>query len=357
MAFFSSSSIPSYLGVDIGSTSVKIVELRKEAGQAKLLSYGFSDNKNVLPANWQNDPKYIAEVIKKICDEAGITGNTAISALPTFSVFTSILNLSSVSKKDLDSAVHWEAKKVIPLPLEEMILNWNIIGDSMVQSATEKEKQAIVKNVKVLLTGAPKTLVKKYVDIFKEAKINLLSLETETFSLVRSLVGNDKSPIMLVEIGAGTTDVSIINNGIPILNRSIDVGGIKISKEISDFSNVDLERAEQFKFDLGASAMDSPDGTMPQIISEAISPIVNEIKYALNLFHDKYNLSTEKIILSGGSVLLPGLVEYLRKILNIKVIIGDPWSRISYPVDLAPLLNEIGPRMSVAVGLAMRELE
>jgi len=356
MGILSSSSTPSFLGIDIGSTSIKIVELRKEAGQAKLLTYGFSDNKKVLSANWQNDPKHVAAVIKKICNESGVTSTTAVSALPTFSVFTSILNLSSVNKKDMDSAVHWEAKKVIPLPLDEMILNWNIISDGSVQSV-DKEKQAPIKNVKVLLTGAPKTLVKKYVDIFKEAKINLLSLETETFSLVRSLVGNDKSPLMLVEIGAGTTDISIINNGIPILNRSIDVGGIKISKEISDFGNIDLEKAEQFKFDLGASAMDSENDEIPQIITESVAPIVNEIKYALNLFHDKYNLSAEKIILSGGSALLPNLADYLSKVLNIKVIIGDPWSRISYPVDLAPLLNEIGPRMSVAIGLAMRELE
>lgn len=356
MKIFSSSSTPSFLGVDIGSTSIKIVELRKEAGQAKLLSYGFSDNKKVMPANWQNDPKYVAGVIKKICNEAGITGTTAISALPTFSVFTSILNLSSVNKKDIDSAVHWEAKKVIPLPLEDMILNWNIINDGSAQ-AVEKDNQATVKNVKVLLTGAPKTLVKKYVDIFKEAKINLLSLETETFSLVRSLVGNDKSPVMLAEIGSTTTDISIINNGIPILSRSIDLGGIKISKQISDFGNIDLEKAEQFKFDLGVNALDSQDGAIPQIVTESISPIVNEIKYALNLFHDKYNLSAEKIILSGGSALLPNLTDYLSKVLNIKVIIGDPWSRISYPVDLAPLLNEIGPRLSVAIGLAMRELE
>jgi len=356
MGMFSSSSTPSFLGIDIGSTSIKIVELRKEAGQAKLLTYGFSDNTKVLPAGWQNDPKYVAAVIKKICNEAGVTSTTAVSALPTFSVFTSILNLSSVNKKDMDSAVHWEAKKVIPLPLDEMILNWNVLSDGSIQSP-EKEKQTTVKNVKILLTGAPKTLVKKYVDIFKEAKINLLSLETETFSLVRSLVGNDKSPLMLVEIGAGTTDIAIINNGIPILNRSIDVGGIKISKEISNFSNIGLEKAEQFKFDLGASAMDSENDEIPQIVTESVAPIVNEIKYALNLFHDKYNLSAEKIILSGGSALLPNLVGYLSKVLNIKVIIGDPWSRISYPVDLAPLLNEIGPRMSVAIGLAMRELE
>lgn len=200
-------------------------------------------------------------------------------------------------------------------------------------------------------------MVKKYIDIFKEAKINLLSLETETFSLVRSLVGNDKAPIMLVELGANTTDIAVINNGIPILSRSIDVGGLKITKEIADFASIDAEQAEQFKYDLGVSAIDSASNDIPQIITETISPIVNEIKYALNLFKDKYGQQVEKIILSGGSSLLPNLTNYLGKILNIKVIIGDPWSRISYPVDLAPLLNEIGPRMAVSIGLAMRELE
>jgi type IV pilus assembly protein PilM len=355
MNLFSSGSTPSFLGIDIGTSSIKIVEMKKEAGQAKLLTYGFSENRKVIQAEGHNNPAYIAGIINRICNESGMSSRTAVSALPTFSVFSSIINLSSVNKKDIDSAVHWEAKKVIPLPLEDMILDWKIISGG--QAANEQDKNQTSKNVKVLLTGAPKSLVKKFIDIFKEAKINLLSLETETFSLVRSLVGNDKAPVMIVELGASTTDISIINGGIPILSRSIDVGGVKLTKEISGFSKIEMEKAEQFKYDLGVSALDSADSGIPQVVTDVISPIVNEIKYALNLFHDKYNLQAEKIILSGGSALLPNLTSYLEKILNIKVLIGDPWARISYPVDLGPLLAEIGPRMSVAIGLAMREIE
>ncbi|MCX6796028.1 MAG: type IV pilus assembly protein PilM, partial [Candidatus Falkowbacteria bacterium] len=331
MGLFSSSSTPSFLGVDIGTSSIKIVELKKEAGQAKLLTYGFSENKEIISGEGQHNPAYLAGAINRICNEAGMVSRTAVSALPTFSVFSSIINLSSVNKKDIDSAVHWEAKKVIPLPLEEMILDWKIINNG--QAGADQNKNQTGKNVKVLLTGAPKSLVKKYIDIFKEAKINLLSLETETFSLVRSLVGNDKSPVMLVELGAATTDISIINNGIPLLSRSIDVGGIKLTKEISNFSKIEIEKAEQFKFDLGVSALDSAESGIPQIVTDVISPIVNEIKYALNLFRDKYKLQTEKIILSGGSALLPNLTGYLGKVFNIQVLIGDPWARISYPVD------------------------
>jgi len=347
MGIFSSTN--SYLGIDIGSTSIKIVELKKEGVQAKLLTYGFSENLNTSQKDWQSNASFAAKVINKICEEAGAVSRSAVSALPTFSVFSSVLNLSNITKKDIASAVHWEAKKVIPLPLEEMILDWKKIGD--------EDKAKGNKNIRVLLTGAPRTLVKKYIDIFKEAQINLLSLETETFSLIRSVLGNDKSTIMLVELGASTTDISIIDNCIPMLNRSVDIGGTTITKAISHHLNIGLERAEQFKYDLGISSIESEEDVVPNTIIETISPIVNEIKYAINLFQSKNNKKTEKIVLSGGSALLPNLVNYLAKVLDTKVIIGDPWARVSYPVDLKPLLHEIGPRMSVAIGLAMREIE
>ena len=350
MSLLSSSS--GYLGIDIGKSGIKIVELKREGGRAKLLTYGFSENIDNADNDWENDIRYTAQVINDICDKAGVVSKNAISALPTFSVFSSILNLSNITKKDMPSAVHWEAKKVIPLPLEEMILDWKKIEE--IDDGQEKNKK---NNVKVLLTGAPRSLVKKYIEIFKQAQINLLSLETETFSLVRALIGNDKSTIMLVEIGATTTDVSIVDRGIPTLSRSIDFGGNHISNVISKYLNIDKKRAEQLKYDLGVSALDSQNNEILEVIEESISPMVNEIKYAINLYQSSNNRSTEKIILSGGSSLLPDLVNYLNKVLNIKVIIGDPWSRVSYPINLKPLLHEIGPRMSVAVGLAMREID
>lgn len=345
MKLFSSAST-NYIGIDLGSSGIKIVEMKKEGAQVRLLNYGFSENRDLKPMDWHKNTAHTAQVINSICSEAGIVTKNTISALPTFSVFSSILNLSSIAKKDIPSAVHWEAKKVIPLPLEEMILDWKSLDD-----------ESDPNNIRVLLTGAPKSLVKKYIDIFHQAQLNLLSLETETFSLVRSLLGNDRSTIMLVEIGSTTTDISIIDKSIPMLNRSIDVGGYSITKSITDHLQVNPDKAEQFKYDLGISHIDSGTDEVPKAIIETISPIVNEIKYAMNLFESKYSKKTEKIVLSGGSSLLPNLSKYLSNIMNINVFIGDPWTRVAYPPDLKPLLNEIGPRLSIAIGLAMRELE
>jgi len=349
------SSANSYLGIDVGTSSIKIVELKKEGGKAKLLTYGFSES---LQASGQADVRQIAKIIEQVCHQANIHSRNAVAALPTFSVFSSVINLSGVSKKDMTSAVRWEAKKVIPLPLEEMILDWRKIDED------KKEKDNIDKNVKeskanikVLLTGAPRSLVKKYIEIFKSLQINLLSLETETFSLIRSLLGNDKSTIMIVEMGATTTDIAIVDHSIPMLTRSIDVGGLTITKAISNNLNIGLERAEQFKYDLGISSFESQEDVIPKTIIETISSIVNEIKYGQNLFQNKHKKGIEKIILSGGSAMLVNFANYLSKTLDINVIIGNPWARVSFPVDLKPLLDEIGPRMSIAVGLAMREIE
>ncbi len=333
------------MGVDIGTTSIKVVELKRDSGKVRLLTYGFSENNSAsssLP-----EPKQVAKIINKICQQAGVSSRSAVSALPTFSVFSSIINLAGIGGKDMASAVHWEAKKVIPLPLEEMILDWKKIEDQAMENKN---------NLKVLLTGAPRTLVKKYIDIFKAAQINLISLETEIFALIRSLLGNDKATVMIVEIGAATTSITIVDQSIPMLSRSLDMGGLTISKAISNNLNIGLERAEQFKYDLGVS-LSGGEEVVPKTISQSLAPILNEIKYALNLFTSKNNKKIEKIILTGGSSMLPNLADYLAKILNINVILGNPWSRISYPVDLKMLLDEISPRMAVAIGLAMREID
>lgn len=351
MSLFSSNT--SYLGIDIGTSGIKIVEIKEDKGKAILLSYGFSENKVREKRNeWKIDIPETAKIINKICKKADMASRTAIVSLPSFSVFSSVISLPNVQPKDIDSTVHWEAKKVIPLPLEEMILDWKIIADKELAKGEGSGKLA----TKVFLTGAPRSLVKRYIDIFKEAQINLLSLETETFSLIRAFMGNDKSAVMIVELGANTADIVIVERNVPMLSRSLDVGGLTITKAISNNLNIGLERAEQFKYDLGISSIDKEADIIPKTIIETISPILNEIKYTLELFQSKNNMNVEKIILSGGSSLIINFAGYLSKELNMNVIVGDPWARLSYPLDLKPTLDEIGPRMSVAIGLALREI-
>ena len=379
MALFSRKK--SYLGVDLGTSSIKLIELTEEAGKPKLVTYGFIEEPTDIVKNDSEEAKRrIILLLKELIKKTGTTCDRVVAALPSFTVFSSIISLPAMSKKDLNSAVRWEAKKFVPMPLEEMVLDWRLLKDlkegkkddeavkNNENEAQEKEGEEDKKkkkkkkeslkqsNYKILLTAAPKNLAKKYIEIFKALNLQIVSLETEAFALERSLIGNDMSPMMIIDIGALAADISVINEGVPVLNRGIDVGGDTITKAISNAMNIDLERAEQFKRDFGVSSSETTQGQIPKTIEFVISSIINEVKHCINLYSNVEETPIEKIILSGGSAFLPNLPEYLSKLFNIKVIIGNPWSRVSFPKELEPALLEIGPRFSVAIGLAMREI-
>jgi len=359
MGLFSSST--GYLGVDIGNSSIKVVELLSEKGRPKLATYGFSEQVADLSKNDSPEVQAkTAKIIRKICKEARTKSLKVTASLPSFTVFSSVISLPRMPKKDLASAIKWEAKKVIPLPLEEIILDWRILEEDEKEEGG-KTKQAPAgnarkKNIKLLLTGAGKGLVRNYMKIIKMAGLTLSSLEPESFALIRSLVGHDRSTIIIIDLGASATNISIIEEGIPLLNRSIDVGGRAVTQSIAGNLNVSNEQAEQFKKDVGMSNVEESSANLPEAVGQSVSAIVNEIKYTIGLYQNQKRGSVEKIILTGGSAMLSGLPFYLSNVLDIKSFIGDPWARVVYPVELKPILNEIGSKMSVAVGLAMRDI-
>ena len=347
MGFFGLGEKKSFLGIDIGTTSIKLVELSKEKGIPTLLTYGYAERaiSDIIKGDAKEILSKVAALLKKLYTESGIISYQAITALPNFSVFNSVITLPMMNKKELDSAVRWEAKKFVPMPIEDVVLDWRIIDTISV----DKRR----KNYRILLTAAAKNLVRRYVEIFKQADLQLLSLETESFALSRSLIGKSQATTMIIDTSAVTTDIIIIEKGVPALNRSIDVGGITISRAIANSLNIDFRRAEQFKRDIGMGG----SSKIPRVIEGILKPVIDEMHYSLKLYQDQLGKRVEQVILSGGSSYLPNLGEYFSKILNIRVVVGNPWARIAYPEDLKPALDEVAPRFAVAVGLALREIK
>lgn len=391
---------PSFLGIDLGSTSIKLVELKLEGGVPTLVTYGYAERSmgDVVKGDPEEVQKKAVSLLQKLHKQAGAESYKVITALPNFAVFNSVITLPLMSKKELSQAISWEAKKFVPMPLEEVILDWKIIeevgskknppasnpglsssqtvkmmtpdgvksfGETLLgkENPTPQESPKIPgarsvletekKMYRILLTAASKNLVKRYVTIFRLANLQLLALETEAFALARALVGKDKATTMVIDSSAVTTDIIIIEKGIPVLNRSIDVGGVTLTRSIANILNIGFKRAEQFKRDIGLAG----SSKIPSIIEQSLKPVIEEIHYSLNLYQTQSGQAVEKIILSGGSAYLPNLADYFAKLLNIKVVVGDPWARISYPAELKPALEEIAPRFVVAIGLALREIE
>ncbi len=234
-----------FIGIDIGTDSVKMVELKKENGQPTLMTYGMAEESiDIVRDNSPESTQKIVQIIRQTLETSRIGSNSVIAALPTFAVFSSILSLPAMPTKDLQQAVRWEAKKFVPMPLEEMILDWKRLKtlDELQQDrggAEKKEeepkKSALMEqqaqlragefkapkeqkketpkskpepekkpdHLRVLITAAPKSLVSRYLEIFKQTGLVLGSLETEAFAVARSLIGKQKGSVMIVDIGSG----------------------------------------------------------------------------------------------------------------------------------------------------------
>ncbi len=366
----------SFLGIDLGAGGVKIVELRNEQGRPRLVSYGgyevplerISDN------DWSKRKGEAVAILKALINQTGAKSKLVVSALPTFEVFSSLITVPNLAQKDFLNAIRLEAKKVVPRPLDEMVLDWKEVGETDIKSSNKGDIQELntegealgtiteskdTKQRKVLITAAPKTLVDAYVDIYKQAGLRLVGLETEAIALSRSLIGKDPSVVMVVDMGAQSTNLSIIERGIGVVNRGVNFGGIQVTKKMMERMNISLEQVEQWKRDMGTARLHAE---LTAVVQTILDDVIHEIRYLFQLYRSQFQLATggqtriEKIVLAGGNSFVPGLAEYLANQLNVPVHLGDPWARIVYPEDLSSVLAELGPSMAVAVGLAMREI-
>ncbi len=365
MALFGIGKTKAYLGVDIGTAGIKMVELHESGGRAKLHTYAYMlRGPDEITVKLLDDPAGTSQLLKAMIKKSKATAVKAVTGLALSSVFSSVVSVPKLSEKEQKGAIEIQARKLISMPLEELILDYKVITPPELLKGKEAES---VKNIQVLLTAAPKSLVAKYLAVFRGAGLELASLETEAFALIRALVGKDRSTLMIVDIGAQRTSTLVVVGGIPYLSRSIDVGAAKFTKAAAEVLGVPEKQAEAMKNDFRTPGSGSPGG-VPPVFSALIDQIAAEINFSLKLFsgldiqtspdQGAANIKTvEKVILTGGESLLPGFDEYLAQKLNLRVFRGDPWARILYPDEVRPLLDEIGPRFSVAVGLAMREFE
>ncbi|MCF6276606.1 MAG: pilus assembly protein PilM [Candidatus Magasanikbacteria bacterium] len=364
------------LGVDFGAGGIKIVELKKTKDRPQLWTYGIAsadldihiqhhkevgqelkienEKKEAVkkPANiFANDSRIeeYGEILKGLCTQSKVRSKKAIASLPVSYIFHAVINLPKVDKKELEHHVRAKVKKMTPRPIEELQVAHQIIPPS-----SEGEKN---KFMKVLVTAAPKDLVLFFTSIFQKAGLQLVALETEAFALERALVGKDKSTSMVVDIGAERTNFFIADQGLPLTHRSIKFGGNSIDKLIMDKMGISAEDAGQIKKDISLLPPEKMDIKM---FESLVDPIVKEIQAGFDLFlHQMGNEEKrpEKIILTGGSAIFPPILNYIKQHFDVRVFVGDPWARIATQESLKPVLYNIGPRMSVAIGLAVRNTE
>ena len=359
MAFFSLFKIlpkKRNLGIDIGTSSIRIVEMSSWRKRVKLEGYGEMKPKTLFKESFRTFEKNtlslsgydVSRAIQAIIEEAGMETKKAVFSIPDFSSFFTNFDLPPMTQEELPQAIKYEARRHIPLPLSEVTLDWQIIEGRI----SKKEKAA----VKVLLVAVPKEVINQYQQIAAMAQLELQALEAEVFGLSRSLVRRQEETVCLVDMGAQSTTVSIIDKGVLKISHSFDVSGNELTNIVAKSLGVDYGSAEDLKQKIGLRL--SKEG-IREILLPLIDMVISEIDKILRAFYQMEGKRTQKIILAGGSALLPGLVEYFSEKLKTEkgVEIADPFSDIFYPPILEKTLKNIGPNYAVAVGVSLRGLQ
>lgn len=356
------------LGIDIGSSAIKIVEVKKSGGKPMLSNYAWMGIGSLLNGNEAfslNSGVLLSDALKRILKEGKFKSKDANISIPAFGGLITLVEFPAIAEADLEQAIRFEAHKYIPTSLDEVVFSWEIIGREN-KSGNLQLKNQEIKNkeengqekkdpekIQVLLVAAPKNKVVKYEKIIKDADIDLESIEIESFSFVRSLIGNDQGNFIILDIGLRICNIILVEKGIIKVNRNIDSGGRDITKVIVRNMNVDEKRAEKMKMsEINFFTQE------PGLVFPSLGTIASEVSRMAETYYGKGNLSKiDAIILSGGTAELTGLDVYFSKALNVKIIIGDPFSRLSYDAKNAPIINKIKTHFSAAVGLALRGIE
>lgn len=335
------------LGIDIGSHSVKLIEMGSEGDAHTLLTAAtIPTPPKALGGNTEVDIETVAAAVKKLVADTGTKTKSVHVALPESQVFTRVIEVPQLSRQELASAIKWEAEQYIPLPLDQVTMDFSILRDG---------KETGGRTMQVLLVASPKILIDKYVNIIEQAGLGIVSVETEIISACRALARSVATvkTAMIVSLGAQTTDLAILRNGVIAFTRSISAGGEALSRALVQGLGFHQNQAEEFKKTYGLDRRHL-EGKIVEAVRPIMDTIVSEIKRAMAFYEEKYNADkVEVVILSGGTARLPGMVVYMAEQVGVESQIANPWVGINKSPKFAPLDNE-GAIFSVAAGLALK---
>jgi len=334
-----------FFGLDIGSTAVRLVHLR--AGNPKaLIKYAYVPLEGkIAMSDSKVDQQKLGEAVARLVKQSGVGTRDVAVGIPSSRVFTTVADVERLPANELAKAISYQADSLIPTPLAESKIDWELIGDS----PTDKTKQEI------LLSSVPNKFVEERLDMLEAIGLNVIAFEPDNLAMARALaVSDDAGAQLLLDVGRHASDLVVVLNGIPHLTRSIPTGVETIVRAATQNLSIDEKQAEQFVFKFGLS-QDKLEGQVLQAISSTIDLLTTEIEKSIKFFQTRYKgIKIDRIIVTGGASVIPEFPLYVANKFGLNVEIGNAWRGVSFSQDRQNELLAISNQFAVAVGLAER---
>lgn len=361
----------SVLGVDIGSSSIKMVQISKKFGKVVLETYGELAlgpyGGTEIGRSVSIPTAKLGEALKDLMKEATITTKNAGMSIPLASSLVTIIEMPTVPEGKLKEMIPFEARRYIPIPINEVSLDWKLIPsvdrewvekgfEEAVAYNEDKTKGPIPAKSKVLLVAIHNEVLARYDEIARAGDLKVTFAEIEIFSAIRAILSKERAPVLIIDIGAGTTKLSLIENGVVLNSHIINRGSQDITITMARSLGLTPIKAEEMKREVGFS--DNPEHKHASEIAELImTGIFTEANKVLLDYERTYHKTATRVFLSGGGALLKGIGNIAKKNFDAEVILATPFEKTEAPAFLIPVLREIGPLFSVALGVALRKLQ
>jgi type IV pilus assembly protein PilM len=360
LSIFSKQS-QSVLGIDIGSSAIKVVQIKKKRGKAVLETYGelaLGPYAGIEVGRSTNlSTEKTIEALRDILREAKTTTTSAGVALPLSSSLISFIQIPPVPDKQMAEVVSLEARKYIPVPMSEVMLDFSVIPKEETYSVDDEnqEKQVENRTQDVLVVAIHNEYINSYQSITSGAGVQPSFYEIEIFSSIRAVVEQGIQAVMVLDMGARVTKLYILERGILRASHIINRGGQDLTLAISKSLSISVNEAENMKRSFGLKG--GPEyKELTEIVTVNLDYVFYEANTTMLNYQKKYSKNISKVILTGGSVLLKGFTDLAKISFQTEVMYADPFGRLETPAFLSQQFAEAGPEFAVAIGAALRSL-
>lgn len=337
-------------GIDIGQSTVKVVQIGRDKSYPRVTGYGYADfDPNAIDNGVIVDPDAVKQSLQPLLKNIVIgelTTDRVTASIPMAYIYSRILELSGIEEDDLSEAVQLEAQQYIPLDNDEVYLDYTILERS------DDEK------IRVFMIAAPKTIVDSYLNLFSSVGLEVHSTEPSVLSIVRAINNSytDKKPKIVIDFGSRSSDLAIYDKHIR-LTSTVSTGGDHITDAISETLGVEQEKAQEIKTRYGISKSQWQEQLAPAL-TPILTTLAEEVQKMLRYHHEHGDTDSaiEQVVIVGGGANLPGLENFIARLSGLSVATANPWDNM-YIKPLQPPHRLETTLYTTAVGLALKELE
>lgn len=352
----------SVIGIDVGTSSAKVIQIKNSDGKAILETYGelalgpYAKKSVGQAVSLETDQ--LISVIKDLIKESNVTTKIGALSIPLRSSLIKVIQIPKFKERELAKIIPLEARKYIPVPISEVALDWSVIPSQQFENVNLSEEQisSDQEKVEVLIVAIHNETLTKYKEIAAGVGIESPAFEVETFSTIRTISTHDIVPVAILDLGASTSKLTIMDYGIVKVSHTINKGAQDLTLALAQSTGLTFEQAEIKKRTDGLADPKYAVGGGENVMSSALDYIFYEASRVVSDFEKRYNRLVSRVELVGGGSLLTGVREVAQTKFDVEVSIGNAFRKLEAPAFLANTLRNAGPEFTISIGLALRKL-